>query len=409
VNMTTTIVPAVSTTSFSINGSEHFPIGAPNIAPSLPAAFYTIEICMQRGPFFKRIEPMTLPPKLYGDVLDRAERIKRTFSTRKRGTTGVMLSGEKGSGKTLLGRKLAIDCVAAGMPVIVLNKPLAGDMLGNMLQTIGSPFVLFIDEFEKVYAKEHQEAMLTVLDGVFTLHMLAILTTNDDTRLVDPLLNRPGRIFYRLHYAGLTPDFVREFATDHVKDATQVDELVRLASLTSLNFDQLAALVEEMNRYGETMIEAIQFLNVDLDVGPVRYSVEGARYRGVNYSARECLTYQFEVNLFDGDPDEWGALSLFVENVGRATYKELLSNGHVRLGVDYGRCFDTRFSHDKYHSCVEDEGPSHHPYGLRVMQACKEAKPTADGLIEATFPTSDGTDVTLLLRRPFKGYTKTMI
>jgi len=407
-NMTTNLIAPASATSFSINGADHWPIGAPSIAPSLPPAFYTIEVDMQRGPFFKRIDPMTLPPKLYGDVPVKAERILTTFKSRKRGTTGVMLSGEKGSGKTLLGRKLAIECCANGMPVIVLNKPMAGDMLGSILQTIGSPFVLFIDEFEKVYAKEHQEAMLTVLDGVFTLHMLAILTTNDESRLIDPLLNRPGRVFYRMHYAGLTPEFVREFATDHVKDATQVGELVRLASLTSLNFDQMSALIEEMNRYDEKLIDAMQFLNVDLDVGEVRYTIEGAKFQGVTYATRECLTFTFEANLFDGD-DDWNPVVLLAANTSGKSYKEMRGDVLIRHAVDYARSYDNRFSIEKFNQGECAEIPSHHPILVFTIKECKSAKTTSDGLIEATFPTRGGGEITLTLRRPYKTHYKSMI
>lgn len=405
-NKITTIAAASTNTNFSVRGSQFFPIGQhPRIEPTLPPAFYTIEICPERGPHFSLIEPMTLPPKLYGDIAMRADRIKNTFASRKRGTTGVMLSGEKGSGKTLLGRKLAIDCCDAGMPVIVLNKPLAGDLLGHMLQSIGSPFVLFIDEFEKIYAKEHQEAMLTVLDGVFTLHMLAILTTNDETRLIDPLLNRPGRVFYRMHYAGLTPEFVREFATDHMRDATQVEELVRLAGLISLNFDQMSAIIEEMNRYGEKLIDAIQFLNVEIDTGEVRFSIEGAEFKGRAYEIRDVTTFSFVVDLFDGDPEEHTIVCLMHENAEGLTYKQLRLRQDIRLGVDYGRSYDSRFSRDKFHD-LNEEVPSHYPVGHLVVQNCKEAKARPDGLIEARFPTRAGDEITLLLRRPWVNKVK---
>lgn len=405
----------MTNTHFTITGAEHFPIGArPNLSPSLPAGFYTIESCMQRGPFFRRIEPMSLPPKLYGDIEVRADRIKTTFAKRRAGTTGVMLSGEKGSGKTLLGRKLAIDCCEAGMPIIVLNKPLAGDALGGMLQTIGSPFVLFIDEFEKVYGKEHQEALLTVLDGVFTLHMLAILTTNDNTRLIDPLMNRPGRIFYRMHYAGLTPEFVREFGEDHLSDKGQIDNLVRLATLTSLNFDQMNALIEEMNRYGESLIEAVQFLNVDVEAGEVNYTIEEVEYEGKSYATRDITRYTISVDLMNGDPKEWSYVVLMRENTEGLNYEQLRLMPEVRHGDEYGRTWDlTRFNREIFHEFrltggkggdKEEEAPpvpSHFPWGVRVVKDCTEAKVLPDGRIEAVFPTCEGKTIRLTLRRPW--------
>jgi hypothetical protein len=67
-----------------------------------------------------------------------------------------------------------------------------------------------------------------------------------------------------LDFKGLTGEFIREYCYDNLKDASlkNIDSVVTVGSLFSeFNFDMLKALVEEMNRYGETAHEAMQMLN----------------------------------------------------------------------------------------------------------------------------------------------------
>jgi hypothetical protein len=76
--------------------------------------------------------------------------------------------------------------------------------------------------------------------------------------------NRPGRIFYMLEFKGLDQEFIREYCTDNLRDASlkNIDQICQTAGLFSqFNFDMLKALVEEMNRYNETPREAMKMLN----------------------------------------------------------------------------------------------------------------------------------------------------
>ena len=136
-----------------------------DIHEHLPAGNYIIQQDQQGNLFLEQIDSFNNPSKLYGDTTRNADRIINTFLDRSN-STGVMLNGEKGSGKTLLAKTLSIKCAEQDIPTIVINAPWHGDRFNQLMQTIEQPCVVLFDEFEKVYDKEEQESILTLLDGV---------------------------------------------------------------------------------------------------------------------------------------------------------------------------------------------------------------------------------------------------
>ena len=96
--------------------------------------------------FLEESEPFTLPPKLYGKTAHWSERILKSFRADSH-HTGVLLSGTKGSGKTLLAKHIALT---SGLPVIIVNQAFCDDRFLRTLQSIEQPAVILFDEFEKV-------------------------------------------------------------------------------------------------------------------------------------------------------------------------------------------------------------------------------------------------------------------
>lgn len=212
-------------------------------------------------PFLEAVDSFTPLKKVYGHAPRNAERIYNTFVDRNV-STGVLLTGEKGSGKTLLAKNLSIRCAMDGIPTIIINSPWIGDVFNKFLQDIEQPCMILFDEFEKVYDREEQESILTLLDGVFPSKKLFVLTCNDKFRIDCHMRNRPGRIFYSLDFKGLEPDFIREYCEDTLSEKSHINTIVQIASLFGeFNFDMLKALVEEMNRYNEDPVAAMRMLN----------------------------------------------------------------------------------------------------------------------------------------------------
>lgn len=227
----------------------------------LPAATYVLRVSLE-GYYLELTDDFELPSKLYGTLDKKADRILNTFETRP-GTTGVLLCGEKGSGKTLLTKLIATKARAAGMPTILVNFAAQGDTFNTFLAKIDQPAVVLFDEFEKTYDETEQQGLLTLLDGVFSTKKLCLLTSNEFKAINSHMKNRPGRVFYYLNFEGLDAQFVKEYGQDNLKNPSHLASLQVLAGLVKpMNFDMLKAIIEESNRYNETPMETLDMLNV---------------------------------------------------------------------------------------------------------------------------------------------------
>jgi hypothetical protein len=244
-----------------------------DIRNELPAGNYVVKQDQFGNFFLEQVDSFEFKGKKYGDNDKNRDRIFNTFMDRT-ASTGVMLTGEKGSGKTLLSKTLSIKCAEQGIPTILVNQPWRGESFNSLLQDIEQPCMVLFDEFEKVYSSDEQEEMLTLLDGVFPSKKLFVMTCNNKWRVDQHMRNRPGRIFYMLDFKGLDADFIAEYCADNLNNKNNTDGVLTIGSLfAEFNFDMLKALVEEMNRYSETAQEAMKMLNAKPEFD------EGSKYK----------------------------------------------------------------------------------------------------------------------------------
>lgn len=260
----------------------------------LPPLTFNVNFNEQRGMFYLlEVEALKIPTKIYGDTMSRVERILKTY--KDRGQTGVLLNGEKGSGKTLLARCLSVKAAAEeGMPTIIVATAFHKENFFAFLQQITQPCLVLFDEFEKTYSGEEQEAMLQLFDGAYNSNKLFVLTSNERHRLDRNLLNRPGRMYYSITYRGLDKEFIDEFCKDKLKDQGMTKKVEEFCMLfKDMNFDMLAALIEEMNRYGEEPLLASKWLNLTPENDNACEFKVGITYNGVAIPDE------------DVDTDEW--------------------------------------------------------------------------------------------------------
>lgn len=228
---------------------------------TLPVGNYTVKLNPMTGYYLEVVDPFPNVGKIYGNTMNYANRIMSTFNDRP-STTGVLLSGEKGSGKTLLAKIISQLGGQQGYPTLTINQSLHGEDFNNFIQTIDVPAIIVFDEFEKVYDDEAQQSLLTLFDGMYPTKKLFVMTCNDKWRIDSHMRNRPGRIFYSLDFSGLDVDFIREYCQDNLKNKEHTETVCRASVLFSqFNFDMLKALVEEMNRYNEPAQDAMFMLN----------------------------------------------------------------------------------------------------------------------------------------------------
>ena len=292
-----------------------------DIHDRLPAGNFIIKQDPFGNLYLEHIDSFQPLSRYYGDTLRNTDRILRTFQDRE-ASTGVMLTGEKGSGKTLLAKNLCIEAAKQGMPTIVINNSWHGDAFNKLIQDIQQPCVILFDEFEKVYDSQEQESILTLLDGVFPSKKLFVLTCNDKWRIDRHMRNRPGRIFYMLDFKGLSAEFITEYCNDNLKATQYIPQICKIAALfAEFNFDMLKAMVEDMNRYSESPQEVMELLNAkpeyENDSSDSKFKVELIidsktvsesrlydKYYKANPLSRRNITIEYERET-DSDDDEY--------------------------------------------------------------------------------------------------------
>lgn len=235
----------------------------------IPAGVWSVEFHPMAGWFLEESPLPSRPKRLYGDVSDRATRILTSYVDRLSTpgkNTGALLSGNKGSGKTMLSAEVAVAAVESGFPVLLINSGITDPSFFKFLNSITQPCVVLIDEFEKKYKDdEEQNALLGLLDGINAGGKLFVLTSNK-SYVSEFLMSRPSRIFYHYRYDKLDEATVVGYCDDNLVEAAK-HQFANIKTLwdfsTDFNFDVLQCLVEELNRYPEvSFIECLKVLNI---------------------------------------------------------------------------------------------------------------------------------------------------
>lgn len=286
-----------------------------DIHKHLPNGIFVIKFSDFIGYYFEIAESFTLPSKCYGDILSKARRVFDTYSIRLKESksTGLLLSGEKGSGKTLLAKVIAQQ---SNLPVILVNNAFHDDDFKATIASLGPSIVIF-DEFEKVYAKqESQNELLTLFDGIYPTKSLYIVICNERFKLTDALRNRPGRLYYAFESNGVDNQFIKDYCEDKLTNKDYVNTVINISKLiTCFTFDMLQTLIEEMNRFNEPAQTAIQYLNIKSDV----FSNNDTYIVTAQYGGKE-LDIHKQYSIVKGSPLEKSSFTLYL--VGGTTPAE---------------------------------------------------------------------------------------
>jgi hypothetical protein len=298
------------------------------ITETLPVGNYQVKFNPLSGYYFEDLDVFTLPKKLYGGVSKDADRIIETFF-RRPNSTGVLLAGEKGSGKTMLTKLISTELAKQQVPTIVVSEPFSGSSFNGFLAEIDQPCVVLFDEFEKVYPPAEQQQILTLMDGIFSSRKLFLVTVNDKYKLDENMRNRPGRLFYMIDYEGLSQDFIRGFCEDTLINQTHVAGVGALASMFwRFNFDMLQAIVEEMNRYDESPSEALRLLNCKPD---------GKMSKDFTFKLKRDGVVVGDDRFYNGSQQKWSGRPL----MGPVSIHMLEPDEEGDLCRDYHCVFDT--------------------------------------------------------------------
>ncbi len=230
----------------------------------LPAQTYTVCFSQMTG-FFLKVRPdLVVKEPVYGVHPEKAEKVLRSFKVFQR-NLGVILSGDKGIGKSLFARLLSAKAVEAGYPVIIVDQAFPG--IASYIESIEQEVVFLFDEFDKTFGSNHdsdpQSTFLSLFDGTSQGKKLFIITCNSLHGLNDYMVNRPGRFHYHFRFGYPTGEEIRQYLTDKLDGQYQneIEKVIRFSNKVSLNYDCLRSIAFEL-RSGESFEAAIQDLNI---------------------------------------------------------------------------------------------------------------------------------------------------
>lgn len=213
-----------------------------------------------------------VPTALYGSINKRSDKIIAAFE-RREVSTGALLTGAKGSGKSELMKVTANKMLAKGYPVLVINEPYSGQDFMDYIESLGEIVVMF-DEFAKTYKKaaskddmgDPQDGLLTLFDGMASSKRLMLVSENKKYEINEFMLERPGRMLYHFEYDKLEEAVIVEFCNANNIRQTFIDELVAARNITDVfSFDILKAIVAEHLAFPEDSLEeVVEDMNVNL-------------------------------------------------------------------------------------------------------------------------------------------------
>lgn len=231
----------------------------------LPAHTYTVEFSELTGYSLRKTDPLTSgEEKVYGNHGDRVRRIVKSYNMMDR-SLGVILSGDKGMGKSLMLRMVAEAMRHENdLPTIIVRHNTPG--IASFIDEIGEAVIVF-DEFEKVFTSDHkgddQSQFLSLFDGMSTAKRLYILSVNNLDHLNDFMQNRPGRFHYHMRFTYPAADMIRTYIRDQAPGTSEknIEDIVNFSRRFDLTFDHLRAICFELN-LGEDFLDVVGDLNI---------------------------------------------------------------------------------------------------------------------------------------------------
>lgn len=260
----------------------------------LPANTYLVNFSQMSGFYLEAYPNIEVTEKIYGVHESKVAKILNSFKIFER-SLGVILSGDKGIGKSICAKLLSQRSVEAGYPTLIVNSYVPG--IADYLTSITQEVVVLFDEFDKTFgAKDEsrpQEEMLTLFDGLSQGKKLFIITCNEIHRLNEFLVNRPGRFHYHLRFDYPTAEEITEYLKDKLPEFAydEISKVVDFSAKVKINYDCLRAISFELAQ-GSTFEDAIKDLNI-VNVDNEYYKVTAYFTDGSKTNTRECCVDLF--------------------------------------------------------------------------------------------------------------------
>ena len=222
--------------------------------------------------YLKENGNLNMPKRIY-EIEEDTKFIDRVLlfhnSEYNNGNTGVLLAGDKGTGKSMLAKRIALK---SNLPIIIVDSSYPLWQITKFFKKVKTETCIIFDEIEKNPRTWPSEDLLTFLDGIQeTGKKIVIMTCNKTEGLDENLFDRCSRIrYYRKYKANANEIFIKEMIED--KGLTPNQPLVDfIKRFTVKSFDNINSFLDEYKLYLETtdtnfMLEDVaNIMNISLE------------------------------------------------------------------------------------------------------------------------------------------------
>lgn len=276
----------------------------------LPPQVYNVRFRQRTGFYLELSAELEIKEtKIYGVHNEKCQKVLNSFKQFNR-NLGVILSGDKGIGKSLFAKLLAIKAISEGYPLLIVDSYIPG--ISSYLQSIEQECIIMFDEFDKTFGdikaedgmSSPQTELLTLFDGMAMGKKMFVITCNELRKLSEFLVNRPGRFHYHFRFEYPTPAEITEYMQDKLprKYWGEINDVVSFSRKVKLNYDCLRAIVFELSS-GARFKDAIADLNI-VNLEKDRYSVVLRYEDGTTAICKNCYMDMFaddEVSVWLSD------------------------------------------------------------------------------------------------------------
>ena len=206
--------------------------------------------------YLKEDKDFEFPERYYLNSDDNRfiNKVVNTFNNTTKLTTGVLLSGLKGSGKTLMAKKIA---VSSNLPIIVVNQNVSANDIEPFFAKINTDVCVIFDEIDKYWSTRY---LLGFLDGVKpSCKKLVLCTCNDEDEIDEYLNDRCSRIRYKKSFNCLTKDVIEGIMNDvltNKEKAKSVTEFI-YSAIKVVSYDNVMMFAEEVKNNPDESYETI--------------------------------------------------------------------------------------------------------------------------------------------------------
>lgn len=226
-----------------------------------PGMVYNIKVdSYTRVVSLEETTPFSMPSKVYYTSRDKRfiDKVINSYKLSENGFTGVMLSGLKGSGKTIMAKSIANE---SNLPIINIDKSVRPWALKVLVELLGDTNICFMfDELDKLLEDYDDSALLQILDGADTKgkHMI-LFTCNNEEYISEYLIDRCSRIRYWRKFDEIPPSLIMEVLNDKLNDKKEVESLTDFIkdNFEICSFDNIASFINEVNNYPTTTFEEL--------------------------------------------------------------------------------------------------------------------------------------------------------